>query len=304
MNHQVLLHSHPCRAPKRFPLIARGPLLIATLLALSLPPAGARGAETSPPGLAPAEPMTLFNGRDLAGFHSWLKDSRGADPRGVFSVTNREIRISGDGLGYLATDRRFRDYRLVVEWRWGLTNTAWGDRIGRCRDSGVFVHASGPDGNSYDGGGAFMAAIECNLFEGASGDLLLIRGTDERGQLLAPRLTVEVAPTRDREGWWTWLPGGRPQAVERWGRVNWLRKSRQWEDRWGFRGAADQERPVGEWNLLECVCEGKRVQVFLNNKLVNEATEVAPSEGRILLQCEGSEIFFRRVELFPAAAER
>jgi hypothetical protein len=36
-----------------------------------------------------------------------------------------------------------------------------------------------------------------------------------------------------------------------------------------------------------------------NGQLVNEASELQPQEGRILLQCEGSEIFFRRLELLP-----
>jgi hypothetical protein len=31
--------------------------------------------------------------------------------------------------------------------------------------------------------------------------------------------------------------------------------------------------------------------------LVNEAFDVQPRSGRILLQCEGSEIFFRKLDL-------
>jgi len=37
----------------------------------------------------------------------------------------------------------------------------------------------------------------------------------------------------------------------------------------------------------------------VNGILVNEASECTPRAGRILLQCEGSEIFFRKVELHP-----
>jgi hypothetical protein len=39
--------------------------------------------------------------------------------------------------------------------------------------------------------------------------------------------------------------------------------------------------------------------VIVNGTVVNEATGVAPSEGPILLQCEGSEIAFRTFSLFP-----
>lgn len=255
---------------------------------------------------APVSPegrLALFNGTNLAGFHTWLVDARREDPRRVFTVTNGMIRISGDGLGYLATEREYRDYRLVVEFKWGAKNWPWGDRIGRARDSGVFLHATGPDGNSHDGRGAFMAAIECNLFQGATGDILLIRGTNAQGGLIAPRLTAEVAPTRDREGWFTWQRGGRPQEIERWGRLNWSGKSPDWRDELDFRGARDLERPVGEWNRVECVCDGDRISIHLNGVQVNQALQVWPRAGRILLQCEGSEVFFRRVELQPLSVD-
>ncbi len=243
--------------------------------------------------------MSLFHGTNLSGFHTWLVDAKRADPRGVFSVTNGMIRISGDGLGYLSTDAAYENYRLVVEFRWGRTNWPWGDRVGRARDSGVFLHGIGPDGNSHDGQGAFRAALECNLFQGATGDFLLIRGTNVDGALLAPRLTAEVANERDADGWFTWRRGGRAQTMERWGRLNWFDKDRAWKDVTDFRGTRDVEKPYGEWNRLECVCDGDRIQIVLNGTQVNEAAAVWPRAGNILLQCEGSEIFFRTLELHP-----
>lgn len=244
-------------------------------------------------------PVPLFNGRDLDGWVTWLVDTRHADPRDVFSVTNGLLRISGDGLGYLRTRDTFADFHLLVEYRWGATNTAWGERLGRARDAGVFLHATGPDGNSHDGRGAFMAALEVNVFGGATGDFLLIRGDAADGSLIAPRLTAEVAPERDAEGWFTWQPGGRPQTLERWGRVNWRDKSPDWRDEFGFRGPRDVERPAGAWNRLKIESRAGWVRVWLNGRPVNEACDVWPRRGHLLLQCEGSEIFFRRVELAP-----
>lgn len=244
----------------------------------------------------------LFDGRTLTGWYSWLVDTRRGDPRGVFSVTNGVLRISGDGLGYLATEKEWSDYTLVLEWRWGESNTRWGDRIGKARDSGVFLNATGPDGNSHDGGGAFMAAIECNLFEGACGDILLIRGQQNDGSLIEPRLTTEVAAEKDLDGWFTWQPGGRLQTLVRWGRLNWSRKSPQWRDVTGFRGVHDVEKPRGEWNHLECENFGGHLRVRLNGVLVNQATDIHPRHGKILLQCEGSEIFFRHLTLLPRAS--
>jgi hypothetical protein len=243
--------------------------------------------------------IPLFNGRDLAGLCTWLLDTKYADPRGVFSVTNGMLRISGDGLGYLSTKQSHANYRLVVEFKWGDRNWSWGDRIGKARDSGIFLHSTGPDGNSYDGPGAFKAAIECNLFEGASGDFLLIRGQATDGSELAPRVTIETSGERDAEGWPFWKRGGQRLTVERWGRVNWFGKDRQWQDRLGFRGDHDVEKPAGEWNRIECRCDGDQIAVSLNGVLVNEAFNVWPTNGPILLQCEGSEIFIRKFELHP-----
>jgi hypothetical protein len=241
--------------------------------------------------------VELFNGRDLTGFSTWLVDTHQQDPRQVFTVTKGLIRISGDGLGYLATHESFENYRLRVEFKWGTRNTHWNDRIGRARDSGIFLHATGPDGNSHDGDGAFMAAIECNLFQGATGDFLLIRGNDADGRLIAPRFTARVAAEPDADGWWFWDADGQPRTIETWGRLNWFGKSRAWRDELDFRGPRDLEGPYGEWNTVECVAEGDRIVIRVNGVVANAAYDVWPSRGRILLQCEGSEIFIRRLTL-------
>lgn len=245
---------------------------------------------------AAGEEIHLFNGRDLTGFTTWLRDTGPVDPRGVFSVVRGSIRISGDGYGYLATTRSFRNYRLRLDFRWGdQANLDRGTRRGKALDSGVFLHANGPDGNSHDGDGAYMAAIECNVFEGATGDFLLIRGNDKEGKLIAPRLTVEGSSLRDRDGFPWWEPGGVPVNLERWGRVNWLRKPNNWEDRRGMRGPQDVENPPGKWNRLECHCKDDQITIILNGQTVNHVTRVFPRAGKILLQCEGAEVFYRNL---------
>jgi hypothetical protein len=55
----------------------------------------------------------------------------------------------------------------------------------------------------------------------------------------------------------------------------------------------------GAWTRVECVCDGDRITVNVNGTVVNEARQVRPSQGPILLQCEGSEVFFRKFELHP-----
>jgi hypothetical protein len=247
--------------------------------------------------VVPTRTIPLFNGTNLNGFTTWLVDTKLDDPRKVFTVANGMLRISGEGLGYLASDREYRDYRLIVEFKWGRTNWPWGNRVGAARDSGIFLHATGPDGNSDDGNGAFCAAIECQVMQGAVGDLLLIRGKATDGSLIAPRVTAGIAAKRDADGWPTWDAGGHPETLERWGRLNWFGKARNWTDTIDFRGSRDVESPRDDWTRVECICAGEGIRVVVNGVVVNEASKVFPSRGRILLQCEGSEIFFRRVEI-------
>jgi len=64
-----------------------------------------------------------------------------------------------------------------------------------------------------------------------------------------------------------------------------------------YRGQHDVEKPLGEWNRLECVCKGAEITVLLNGAVVNRATNVRPRKGRIQIQSEGAEVFVRRVEL-------
>lgn len=246
---------------------------------------------------ASAAAADLFNGQNLNGWYTYLVDTRYEDLRHVFSATNGTIRISGEGLGYLATKATYTNYNLSLEYRWGTKNHTWGDRVGKARDSGVFLHATGPDGNSDDGGGAFMAAIECNVFQGAVGDFLLIRGKDANAKLIAPRITTNVAADKDPDGWFTWHPHGELKTVERWGRINWRNKDPDWKDILDFRGRSDAEQEG--WNQLECICVDGSVEIRLNGEVVNRAQDVWPRSGKILLQCEGSEIYFRNIHLDP-----
>ena len=65
------------------------------------------------------------------------------------------------------------------------------------------------------------------------------------------------------------------------------------------RGKQDVESPLTEWTRVECICQGKRITVLVNGVTVNECFDVFPSAGKILLESEGFEIFFRKFELHP-----
>ncbi len=45
--------------------------------------------------------------------------------------------------------------------------------------------------------------------------------------------------------------------------------------------------------------EGNHLTIKINGVTVNEFSDVMPAAGKILLQNEGSEIYYRNVELLP-----
>jgi hypothetical protein len=285
-------------------------------LAIVLAVPALSGAAEPGAAIVPHEVIRLFNGRDLSGWTTWLVDTQREDPRGVYSARDGMIRISGDGFGYLSTDRAYKDYRLVVEVKWGRRN--YRTRKGMARDSGIFLHSVGPEGNSYDCGwksgrsntgsdvsrGAYKAAIECQVMEGGFGDLLLIHGRYADGRHVPISVAARVVARRVPGDYanYRFDPTAERQVLSG-GAIAWRAKDPAWQDAPGFRGHHDVESPSGEWTRVECLCLGDRVTVSVNGERVNEACHVFPAAGRILLQCEGSEVFFRTVELHPVPAK-
>src|SRR6516165_551665 len=78
------------------------------------------------PVVKTGEPLLKFNGKDLGGFYTYLKDHKYEDPNGVFTVRDGVIRVSGEEWGGFATKEEFGDYQLIVEWKWG--EKTWGTR--------------------------------------------------------------------------------------------------------------------------------------------------------------------------------
>ncbi len=57
----------------------------------------------------------------------------------------------------------------------------------------------------------------------------------------------------------------------------------------------DAELPNGQWNVVEVIVEGGHCRHIVNGVLVNEGTDASIAEGKILLQSEGAELFYRKV---------
>ena len=107
------------------------------------------------------EPVQLWNGRDLAGWHADVPEADGGKNLPPSFVARDGLLVSmGKPEGHLITDQSFRDYRLVVEYRWP-------GEPGNC---GILVHASTPR-RLY---GMFPQSIECQMHVGNAGDFWCI----------------------------------------------------------------------------------------------------------------------------------
>ncbi len=238
--------------------------------------------------VVPEKPIKLFNGKDLSGFTTWLRASGRKDPHHVYSVVDGAIRISGEGLGYLATDKAYKNYHLRLEYKWGKYTTS----PTSVRNSGCLVHAVGPDG----GADPWMTCLECQIAQGCEGDLIVIRGKDEKGQVIPATVSSETETAAD--GKTRWKQGGRKTVYS--GKQFWWSKHQPFfEERLDNRGKDDVASPRDQWTRMECIAAGDRLTIKVNGVTVNEFSDVMPSAGKILLENEGSEIYFRNVELFP-----
>jgi len=215
------------------------------------------------------EAIVLFDGQSLDNFDRFLP-SKGLnnDPDHVFSVENGVLHISGTEFGYLITRKEFADYYLRAEFKWGEATHA--PREGQARDSGILYHIQGPNK-------VWPTSIEYQICEGQTGDFYMtdsaaLTGTDGKR---------ETGP-----------PGGAAR-IKRFGEG-------PWQNVTGYRDPNGEiEKPHGEWNVVEIVVQGDNVKQYLNGKLVNEGSKAYPASGKILIQSEGAEVYYRDIELYP-----
>ena len=249
-------------------------------------------ASEKPQPISPSDgAIRLFNGEDLDGLYIYMSDTKYEDPRGIFTVDDGLLHISGDGFGGICTKNEYTNYHMICEFKWG--ERTWGKRKNSARDSGVLVHCTGPDG-AYSG--IWMACIEAQIIEGGVGDVLVVPGKDADGKPIPLSLTADVV--KDRDGETVWDPKGAPQTFTR-GRINWWGRDPDWKDELGIRGPKDQDKPVGEWNRMEVICDQDRIRVIVNGTVVNRGYDAVPQAGKLTIQTELAEIFVRRWELWP-----
>lgn len=213
--------------------------------------------------------IALFNGSDLSGFDTFLR-GRGlnTDPEHVFRVEHGVIHVSGHKMGYIVTQQSFHRFYLRAEFKWG--EGTFGERAGQARDSGILYNIQGEPK-------VWPRSIEFQIKEGETGDFWMTDGGAVTGAD-GKRVT------------------GPPGSALNIGHIG----KGPTQNTLGFRNPAGElEKPRGQWNTLELVVENKVIHQYVNGKLANVGTEPFPTEGKILFQSEGAEIFFRNLQLAP-----
>lgn len=275
---------------------SRGTLLGRSACSLVLVCAGWLGSTSSTisaadDSIAPTEVIRPFDRNDLGSFTTWLKASGREDPKRVFQLQDGVLRCGDEDMGYVATKQAYRDYHLSVEYRWGRKNP--NDKY--VRNSGVLLNAIGPDGSQR---GVWMTSIECQLAQGCEGDLIVIPGKTDEGTPFPATVSSTTVVAEDKKT--RWQADGKATVYS--GRQFWWSKHQPFfKELIDTRGRDDVASSLGEWTKVECVCQGPRITVKINGVTVNECYDANPPSGKVLLQTEGHEVFFRNLELRPLA---
>lgn len=241
----------------------------------------------------------LFNGHNLDGWYTFLQEhGKDSDPTHVVTVENGEIHAykndtHGDKvvMGYMATHEEFEDYHLRFEFKWG--GKQFQPRLELKPDAGLYYHLCGPDA-------VWPKSLQYQIQRGDVGDLLALYGVQVDTWLDPATANVPDHSFLDP------ADGGQPITI-------------------GGGGIAYHHRhgmfELDGWNTIELISNGNTVTHILNGKLVNRAENVrqldpehpgppvALTRGRIALEFEATEIFYRNIEIRslktpPAKAKR
>ena len=63
--------------------------------------------------------------------------------------------------------------------------------------------------------------------------------------------------------------------------------------------SASSEKPLGEWNTCDIVCQNGTIEVTVNGVMQNKVTHSQPAKGTVGLQLEGTPYELRNVRLTP-----
>lgn len=257
--------------------------------------------------------VSIYDGQDELEFNHYLgipdssihglnlkKDSLGhyveglgySDPLNVYSITQLEgenvIRISGQVIGGLILKDSISNYHLKLKFRWGEIKWDWME--GRPKDGGILYHQKqGP------------IRHELQIHEGDVGsywarkvilDIPAKLTTEIPSSIIQARPFLQKYVSTLRDTMFIFDSNAELHHFE--GR-----------DEWQIVIANPyNEHPHGEWNTLELICwenhavhiiNGEINLVLLNSHYETDGKKEPLIWGRLTLQSEGAELFFKDI---------
>lgn len=200
------------------------------------------------------------------------------DLRQVYSIVEEKgkplLFITGEIYAGLSTKQEYQNYHFKTKFKW--TGKKW--QQNRPRDSGILYHCVGPQGTYAK---AWMSSLQSQIQEKHFGDFIAMGSVSVEAH-------VDSLHTVNGEIRGNYEPGAELVHVGR---------ALKTEDR---------EKPVGKWNTLEVICLGTSSIHIINGKVVS-AIENAKStlkeipeplsSGRIMLQSEGAEAYYKDMKI-------
>lgn len=209
----------------------------------------------------------------------------------LFTVTEEAgepvLRVSGQTYGCVISNQSYRNYHLRLQVKFGQKR--WEPRLEKALDSGLLYHSVGDAGVDY--WLSWMRSFEFQVMqsgttEGNSGDFWSIAGS---------KADIKISRPDPEERTYYYDPEGEWLTVGSRGVTN-------------FCGTEDHNSPDGEWTTLELICyegqslhivNGEVVMALKNLRYTAEGGDVPLVEGRLQLQSEAGEVFYKGIEIRP-----
>ncbi|GAB1856635.1 hypothetical protein MHTCC0001_14700 [Flavobacteriaceae bacterium MHTCC 0001] len=191
------------------------------------------------------------------------------------------LRISGEYYGSIFTKESYKNYHFSLKVKWG--NKKWGYRKDLLKDSGILYHSIGEPGVEYFR--SWMLSQEFQIMEGHMGDYWSQANSAIDIRAIPPESLINAVADKNYPFLHFGEGGLKPGFC--------LRNS-------------NYESLNNDWTSMELICfenksihivNGHVVMILKNSRYIEKSKTIPLNEGKIQLQSEAGEVFFKDVKI-------